>query len=176
MKYFWWPLYGPDPWELFGRFFQSLKPVTFLELTEGQISEKDTSLMQMLRCLLYGKHLPNTSNNSFKMLPVLGKFTGLKLPKSPKTSQKTNFLNKMSVVWGKCSPLLLWASICLQLLTSLFCQSFDQFLKMTVPLGKCSPIIIRASICLNLLTLQKMLVVLGKCSNSIEIRAFASNY
>ena len=68
--------------------------MTFLELTEGQISEKDTSLMQMLRCLLYGKHLPNTSNNSFKMLPVLGKFTDLKLPKINKNLSKNPFLEQ----------------------------------------------------------------------------------
>ena len=81
----------------------------------------------MLRCSLYGKHLPNTSNNSFKMLPVLGKFTDLNNAKITKNHSNKPYFEQNVSSLRQMLDYYIWASFCLQLLTSLFSKDLINF-------------------------------------------------
>ena len=62
----------------------------------------------MLKCLIYVKHLPNSSNNSFKMLPVLGKFTDLNNAKITKNhSNKPYFEQNVSSLRQMLAPIIM---------------------------------------------------------------------
>ena len=52
--------------------------MTFSEWRKIFFSKIDTSLSQMLKYIYHLKHLPNTSNISGKMSPVLGKFIDIR--------------------------------------------------------------------------------------------------
>ena len=118
----------------------------------------------MLKCLIYVKHLPNSSNNSFKMLPVLGKFTDLNNAKITKNhSNKPYFEQNVSSLRQMLLLLKYW-SICLKLLT---------FFEILVHWGKCSSIYMEEHLPKSTvifknwpnLSKKSQSVVVGKCSS-----------